>query len=160
MTLSRTKRIIFILIGIVLLGVLLYVGYRALQPTAPAPGEDGQTIIGGSLPSPAVPQAPAGSNTEGIAPLPDLPSIAEERLVRLTDFPVVSPVLNKDETRVLFYKKSGGDLFASDFTGKKQEKQTNLTIIGLIEATWQRGGGRAVVRYTDEIGRASCRERV
>ncbi len=149
MTQSSTKRIILILLGIIALGVLLYLAYRALRPSAPGPDEGGQTIIGGSLPSPAVPQAPLGSDAGGVAPLPDLPSIAEERLVRLTDFPVVSPVLNKDETRVLFYKKSGGDLFASDFTGKKQEKQTNLTVIGLMEAIWQRGGGRAVVRYTD-----------
>ncbi|OHA07529.1 MAG: hypothetical protein A3B34_01085 [Candidatus Sungbacteria bacterium RIFCSPLOWO2_01_FULL_54_21] len=149
MTPSRTKRTIFILLGIVALGVLLYLAYRALQPTTPASDEGGRTIVGGSLPSPAIPQTPAGSDTEGATPLPDLPSIAEDRLVRLTDYPVVSPVLNKDETRVLFYKKSGGDLFASDFTGKIQEKQTNLTIIGLIEAIWQRGGSRGMVRYTD-----------
>ena len=139
----------FIILGIAALGVLLYVAYRALQPSAPAPDDGGQTIVGGSLPSPAIPQAPAGGGSDGTTPLPDLPSIAEERLVRLTDFPVISPALNKDDTRVLFYKKSGGDLFSTDFTGKTQEKQTNLTIIGLIEAIWQRGAGRGVVRYAD-----------
>lgn len=149
MTLSRTKRVIWILLGIILLGVLGYVAYRRLLPTPAATEESGQVITGRPLPSPATPQTLEPGGSAGPAPLPDLPSISEERLVRLTDFPVVAPALNKDETRVLFYKKSGGDLFASDFSGKKLEKQSNLTIIGLIEAVWQKGGGRAVVRYTD-----------
>lgn len=148
MTPSQIRRIILILLGIVVLGVLGFLGYRALRTTPAAPQDETQTITGRSLPSPAIPQVPPGG-AEGAIPLPDLPSIAEERLVRLTDFPVVSPALNKDETRVLFYKKSGGDLFASDFTGKNQTKQTNLTVIGLMEAIWQRDGGRAVVRYAD-----------
>lgn len=149
MSLSRTKRIIWILLGIVVLGALGYVAYRLMLPTSAVPEEEEQVITGRPLPSPAAPQTPPDGGGEGAIPLPDLPSIAEERLVRLTDFPVVSPALNRDETRVLFYKKSGGDLFASDFTGKKLEKQTNLTVIGLIEAIWQRGGARAVVRYAD-----------
>lgn len=149
MALSRTKRIIWIILGIAVLGVLGYAGYRLLLPTPATPGEEGQTITGRPLVSPAIPRTPESGGGIGTIPLPDLPSIADERLVRLTDFPVVSPALNKDETRVFFYKKSGGDLFASDFAGKKLEKQTNLTIIGLMEAIWQRGGGRAVVRYAD-----------
>lgn len=149
MTLAHTKRVIWILLGIIMLGVLGFFAYRALRPVPAVPTEEAQTITGGSLPSPAVPQRPTGGDEKGVLLLPDLPSIAEERLVRLTDFPVVSPALNRDETRVLFYKKSGGDLFTTDFSGKKLEKQSNLTVIGLIEAVWQKGGGRAVVRYED-----------
>lgn len=149
MSLSRTKRVIWIFLGIIALGVLAYLAYLLILPTPATPDEERQTITGRPLVSPAIPQTSGPDGRTGTIPLPDLPSIAEERLVRLTDFPVVSPSLNKDETRVLFYKKSGGDLFASDFAGKIQEKQTNLTIIGLMEAIWQRGGGRAVVRYAD-----------
>lgn len=149
MSLSRAKRIVWILLGIVVLGVLGYAAYRALRPVPAVPEDEGQTITGRPLASPAIPQAPDQAGSAGTLPLPDLPSITEQRLVRLTDFPVVSPALNRDETRVLFYKKSGGDLLASDFTGQEQAQQTNLTVIGLIEAVWQRGGGRAVVRYAD-----------
>lgn len=146
---SRTKRIVWTILGIVVLGVLGYTVYRLLLPAPVRPGDEGQTVSGGSLPSPALPQPTPGAGTPETLPLPDLPSISEDRLTRLTDFPVVSPSLTKDESGVLFYKKSGGDLWKSDFTGKKQEKQTNLTIVGLIEATWQAGGGRGVVQYTD-----------
>lgn len=149
MSLSLTKRTIWTILGIAVLGVLGYIAYRRLLPTPVAPEEEGSRVITGrTLPSPAIPQTLPESGT-GAIPLPDLASIAEERLVRLTDFPVVSPTLNRDETRVLFYKKSGGDLFASDFSGKKLEKQSNLTVIGLIEAVWRKHGDRAVVRYTD-----------
>lgn len=149
MNLPRTKRFVVLFLGVLAMGVFGYALYRWLIPAGMVPLESGQTISGGSLPSPALPQPTPGAGVPETFPLPDLPSIAEERLVRLTDFPVASPALTKDETGVLFYKKSGGDLWRSDFTGKKQEKQTNLTIIGLIEALWQAGSDRGVVRYAD-----------
>jgi hypothetical protein len=145
---NRTKRIIYIILGIAVLGAIGFFLYRLLvspaaEPPADLPRISGRTIGGAPV---ALPPEERPAETP---PLPELPSIAEERLVRLTDFPVVSPTLNKDQTRVLYYKKDGGDLYSSDFSGKTQEKISNLTIIGLLEAIWNPTGERAAVRYLD-----------
>jgi len=146
---NRRKRIIYIILGIVVLGVIGFWLYRLFAPAVPS--AEPQAPVGISGRSVAVP--PTGITEEarpsGIPPLPDLPSIAEQKLIRLTDFAVISPSLNKTEDKVLFYKKDGGDLLASDFRGAQQEKLSNLTIVGLMEAVWSTGRDRAAVFYLD-----------
>lgn len=145
--LSRTKRIVYVVVGFLVLGIVGYWLYSLFAAPEERPPEESQRVTGRTLG--LAPEAPSGEQPAETPPLPELSSIAEEKLIRLTDFAVISPTLNKDESRVLYYKKDGGDLYSSDFTGKTQEKISNLTIIGLIEAVWNRTGERAAVRYLD-----------
>lgn len=146
---SRTKLIAYVIIALLALGVIAFFLYRlfASPPTGlpqELPGITGRTI-GGAPGGIATDEQPGG----GTPPLPDLPSIAEQKLVRLTDFTVVSPSLNKTEDKILFYKKDGGDLLSSDFQGKQPEKLSNLTIVGLMEAIWAPTRDRAAIFYLD-----------
>ena len=93
--LSQRKWIAYAALGLLALGVFVYILYSFLVlPAAPPPQElpgiTGRPIAG------APPGMPGGEQPPGIPPLPDLPSIAEQKLVRLTDFAVISPSLNKE----------------------------------------------------------------
>lgn len=145
---SRAKRIVYIILGLLALGLIAYLLYSLFAAPGETPPQELPRISGRTIGG-APEAAPAGEQPARTPPLPDIPSIAEERLVRLADFPVISPALNKDQSRVLYYKKDGGDLYSSDFSGKTREKISNLTIIGLLEAIWNPIAERAAVRYLD-----------
>lgn len=74
---------------------------------------------------------------------------AKPVLVQLTDFPVIGPSLNKEETKILFYKKDGGDLMSSALDAPVHEQIANLTVIGLVDAFWSPKRDRAALFYAD-----------
>ncbi len=150
MDLASRKRIIYILILLIILGSAGFLIYRYLLPAAVTrPRAPGEPVTGrvplrpGVLPTPAPPGIPPPFAT------PPAEALKEARLVRLTDFAIISPSLNKKEDAILFYKKDGGDLYSSDFDGRSLEKISNLTIIGLFDALWSPERDRAVPRYLD-----------
>jgi len=113
----------------------------------------------------ASPQAPVSGGVGGfplaletptqplVTPLP-LPTagleqqIQEQILIPLTDFPVIGAVINKNSDKALFYKKDGGAMFNADFAGT-QQKVSNITVVGLIDALWSPARDRAGVFYLD-----------
>lgn len=149
MDLNRTKRIIYLIVGVLVLGLLGFLIYSFYSPaeTPKTPRTEG---ISGRLGTGGLSGAGEG---ETLAETGDITTAIvgrpEETLVRLADFPVISPALNSAEDRVIYYKKDGGDLFSSDFGGEKREKISNLTILGLTEAVWSKREDRAAVFYLD-----------
>ena len=150
-SLNQKKRIIYLsLAGIVLLIGAYFVWrlfIRSSTPTQPT----GQPPINGSVPG--FPQGGGGATTPNgtgtsTPPITTLPPEAQ-KLLQLTDYAIIGPSLNKDETRVLFYKKDGGGLYAIDFDAKATDKISPVTIIGLLEATWSRNRDRSTVEYLD-----------
>lgn len=155
MNLSRTKLIIGIAVLALILGTAgLYWYWRPSAPESAVPA--GQVGVSGRT-------APFSGSSRGIGkvlpqdigsatsapvsfPVADNPA---QILTRITDFPVVSPSLDKEGKRVVFYKKNGGDLLSADFDGGRMEKLSNLTIVGLLGATWSPARDRAAVRYRD-----------
>ncbi len=150
-TLNQKKRIVYIAIALAILGALGYLAYRFLIPiliVRPAP--QGQQPVSGGVPGfPTAPGAEPGPGAGEPTALPGAAPGTEQRLVKLTDFPVVSPGLNKNQDKILYYQKEGGDLFQQNFDGAEQEKITNLTVVGLIEALWSPAGDRSAVFYLD-----------
>lgn len=149
--LTTIKRIIYISAGVIILGLLIYVFYPRTKPPAPTTetktgkyvgklGNGGQINGEGGV-SPD--RENSGQTLTG----------SEEKLVKITDFAVVSPSLNKKEDQILFYKKDGGDLISYDIAGKKQEKISNITILGLSEVYWSPTRDRAAVFYLDQENR-------
>lgn len=141
-----TKQLIYIISGIILLGILGYFLYSSIKtPQKKQPEETGVTGRFPGAAPPSLKKEALGQPSEK-----EITGTPEERLIRLTDFPVVSAALNKDESKILFYKKDGGDLFSSDFSGKTQNKISNLTIVGMTEATWSSTRDRAAIFYLDQ----------
>ncbi|MBI3442569.1 MAG: PD40 domain-containing protein [Candidatus Sungbacteria bacterium] len=150
--LDRKKSVIYVSLGGVSLLIGAYVVWRMFigggTPAAPT----GQLPITGSVPGfpqdqTPTPPAPgsAGTSTPPIATLPP----EAQKLLRLTDYSVIGPSLNKDETRALFYKKEGGGLYAVDFDAKNTEKLSPITVVGLLDAIWAPAGDRSAVQYLD-----------
>lgn len=132
--LKNKKILILCLIVLIGLGVAIYFYVRKPAPTPVSPP---------TLEFPGAGIQPEIKTEKEIIGL-------EEKLFQITDFPVVSPSLNKEENKILFYKRDGGDLYSSDFNGQNQEKVSNLTIIGLFEAIWSPSRDRAAVFYLDQ----------
>ena len=148
--LTTQKRIIYIFLGLVLLGVLGFFLYKRFL-TAPEPTTTPLTTTTGCrISPPATPTDIKKSPIEILKPGEEIEVEAEQKLIRITDFPVVSPTLNKEGNKLLFYKKDGGGLFMSGFNGRDQEKISNLTILGMIEAKWSPAKDRAAVFYLDQ----------
>ena len=146
MDLNRTKRIIYISIGVVVLGTVVFLSVRYFLSQETRTQEEEQRITGrapGLQPSGKVEELKEEPRELEIAGRP------EQKLVRLIDFPAIGPSLNKEQNKILFYKKDGGGLYRSDLGGGNQEKISNLTIVGMVEAIWNSGGERVAVFYLD-----------
>lgn len=149
MDLTRTKRITYLSLVVIVLGIIGFLAFRYLFPAAEETTRPEEQRITGRVPVTGTPGETAGEElkeTEG----PEIGGTPETLLVALADFPVVSLALNPAGDKILFYKKDGGGLFASDFAGKNQEKISNLTVIGLVQALWAKNGDRAAVFYLDK----------
>ena len=150
---DRTRRNIFLIIIIIIILLLGYAFYRLLlsQPTSLIPGASPQAPVSGSvglqgyaLETPEVPNVtPLPSPLAGLQD-----KIKEQTLLALTDFSAVSPIINKNQDKVLLYKKDGGNIYAVDFAAN-QQKISNITIVGLTEANWSPLKDRAAVFYID-----------
>lgn len=146
--LTTQKRIIYIVLGIIVLGLLGFFLYRFFAPPRELPPAPQAGVTGRVQPT-----SPIGAEEkrpEELRPGETIEVGPEQKLIKLTDFSVISPSLNKNEDKILFYKKDGGDLFSSDFKGAKLEKISNLTILGLTEAIWSPARDRAAVFYLDQ----------
>lgn len=148
MNLSKKQKLIIIgLLGLIIASVLVYIFYSRQSAVSPTKKKERPSVI--VKPLLLAPEAPKISD-EGKETLPEIPEeILAERLVQLTDFPAVAPAINNDGKEVRYYKKDGGDLYASDFSGKKQEKISSITIIGLSEAVWSPTKDRSAIFYLD-----------
>ena len=150
MELNRTKQILYGIIALIILGALGFGAYWYLSSSINAPAKsdkaDGTGVV------PGLPDTDGGETREepptGETPPPEMPP-QEQALAQLTNFSVVGPSLNTAEDRILFYKKEGGDLMSADFNGQKQEKISNITILGILDALWNSSRNRAVVQYID-----------
>lgn len=150
----QTRRTIIITVAVILVLLLGYAFYRLLASRTQGliPRASPQPPVGGLVPPPPIKiQTPDGKE---VTPLPSPTAgietqIKEQVLMALTDFPVISPVINKNQDRVLLYKKDGGSVYNIDFAGN-QEKISNITIIGLTDALWSPNRDRASVFYLDQ----------
>lgn len=150
--LNQKKRIIYFSLAAVILIAIGYLIWRTFIRSSEPAQPTRQPPITGSVPG-----FPPGAT--GTSPVPStgtttpqvvtLPSEAR-KLLRLTDYPIVGPSFNPDGTRILFYKKEGGGLYAVDFDGKSADKLAPITIVGLLDAAWSSSGDRSVVSYLDQ----------
>ncbi|TSC69348.1 MAG: hypothetical protein G01um101466_72 [Parcubacteria group bacterium Gr01-1014_66] len=149
------RRIIIFAVGI-LLGILLIFGVRFFLRKNTSQSTTPQNVIGRIFglppPTPAAPPPVSPPPSPPGTPPPGTPPVSPDAQVlrQLTTFPVVSPSLNPKEDKIMFYKKEGGELIASDFDGGTQERIADLTIVGMIDAVWGLGRDRAAVRYLDQ----------
>lgn len=155
MNTSSTKKIVFAAIGAIALVLIGYYLYRIWGPQSgvrpPTSDTTGSGSIGGL-------RSPLPGTTANLSPTPssdisqDAGTKEEIKVTRLTDFPVIAPVLNKKEDKIVFYQKNGGNLFESDFTGASLQKLSNFTIVGLFDALWSPSRDRSILFYLPDVG--------
>lgn len=146
--LTTQKRVIYIFLGVAALGILGFLLYRFLSPQTTKPPIPEKPTTGRIQSAP--PTITEEKRPEELGPGEIIEISPEQKLTKLTDFSVVSPSLNKTGDKILFYKKGGGGLFSSSFDGREQQKISNLTILGMVEAFWPLTKDRAAVFYLDQ----------
>ncbi len=152
---KHKKYIVFVIILLAIaFGVWFFLNSNQANKVTPSGGGIISRITSffkGNPVSTTTPSTPPPSSEPPSASPPPTSQIPEEqKLVQLTDFPVISVSLNAKGDKVLFYKKDGGDLFSSDFRGKEKTEVSNITIIGLVNALWSNLRDRAAVFYLDD----------
>lgn len=151
-SLIKTKRIIYIVAGVLILGGLAYYFFSGSTPTSTTPAGNGGTNTAVSRVTGTATSNNAPSNSSSATITPAETQALQGKLFQITSFPVISVSLNKEENKILYYKKDGGDLLASDFDGKNQEKISHVTIVGVFKALWSPLRDRAAVFYMDQSG--------
>lgn len=150
--LQRKKLFIYGAVAVLVLAAIGFIAYQFFVSGARR-ATDKQEAVTGRLPTaPGAAEFPGASAEDRFTTSKigeEISITPEQKLYRITDFPVVSPTINAGEDKILFYKKDGGDLLSSDFTGQNQEKISNITILGMTEAIWSPKKDRAAVFYLD-----------
>jgi len=152
-SLDQKKRIIYFSAIVIILIAGVYLAWRLFISGGAPAQPTGQPPITGSVPGFPTPGAPTtpvpgviGTSTTPIATLPP----EAQKLLQLTDYPVIGPSLNNDETKIFFYRKEGGGLYTVDFDAKNTEKLAPITVVGLLDATWSPAKDRSAVQYLDQ----------
>ncbi len=150
--LDQKKLIIYGAVALIVIGVGAYLWYRTLGAPSAEPEEPATGVTGGvsGLPIPeAARTVPTGAEEAVAAESQQNLGLGERTLLQLTDYPVIAPMLSSAENKILFYKKDGGDLIALDLNGENEEKLSNITVVGVVEALWSGARDRAAVFYVD-----------
>lgn len=147
---GRTKKIIYAALGFCVLLLAAFLAFRYFSSPPGTPVAPPKTVSGrlpgfsgeeqGSVSSETSPAGSATGNTGSPA----------EKLLQVTDFPVIGPTFSKEGDKILYYKKDGGDLFSSPLAGGDREKISNFTVVGLIQALWSATKDRAALFYLDQ----------
>ena len=146
--LTTQKRIIYIILGVAIFGLLGFFLYSFFSPPIEKSSISQKPTTGRIQP---VPLTTTGEKPpKELKPSETIETKAGQKLIKITDFSVVSPTINKEGTKLLFYKKDGGGLFSSSFDGTDQQKISNLTILGMTEALWSPTKDRAAIFYLDQ----------
>ena len=89
--------------------------------------------------------SPAAENNDGSSAV-----LAEAGLLQIVKEPVIGPALAKDESKILFYKRAGGNLFRAGLDGQGEENVSNLTVVGITDVEWSRDRERTIVSYIED----------
>lgn len=147
--LKDKKIIIYFIAGVIALGAAWFIFDKIFLTDGERAGQTPPESTSGRLPAPPPSTiAPGGEQTSPSGQTTARPR--EPELLRLTDFSVVSPSLDKTEKKILFYKKDGGGMFSSNFNGGDLEKLSNITLVGIMEAVWSPNRDRSAVFYLDK----------
>lgn len=140
----------YIIIGVLALlivgGVIWYFSGQTLQITK----KTGISTSGTETGFPNGATTRTGQNGKETEASGGLTGAPEPKLMQITDFAVVSPTLNKNGDKILFYAKTGGDIYESDFLGKEKKKISNITVLGILTAQWSPQKDKAIVWYLDK----------
>lgn len=144
---TRTTKIV---LAILILGVLALLGWGAYSWFFAARGGTGTQPGQRSFlffPSGDTPPATNNQNNNGEPTSPEPAQNGD--LVKIVSDPVIGATLTKDETKLLYYKRAGGNLFRSDPDGKNEEAVLNLTVIGLTDVNWSADRASAILSFIE-----------
>lgn len=133
--------LILLLLAIAATGIFFYLTRPSDEPAASTSDSKFQFFPGGG-------SAGGGAVTAG-APGGEA-AVLSPRLLQIVKSPVIGAALAENEEKLLYYERSGGNLWRTDPEGGSAERLSNLTIVGLIRALWNANGISAAVSYLDQ----------
>lgn len=134
---TKLKKILIILIVIliiVLAGLLIY-NFLIKKPAQP--GE------GGNLPG-------AGEQGPGEQPPIDQPQ-PEAKIKAISQEPVFSPTITSDKNQVIYYSRSNGNVWKSDFDGNNLSQVSDANLDNLIKVVWSPDKNNVITVFQDNL---------
>lgn len=141
---TRTTKIVLaaIILGILILVIFAVINYSA-EDSNPE-NRPGASIL---FPSGADNAGSGNGTVPAIAGDPKLIEAAEVKLKQITKEAVAGAAFSKSGDKLLYYKRSGGNLFQLDTEGKVEERLGQMTILGLIEVRWSPAREASLLAY-------------
>jgi len=135
---TKLKKILIILIIIliiVLAGLLIY-NFLIKKPAQPGGG--------GNLPGAGEEQGP------GEQP-PIIQPEAEAKIKAISQEPVFSPTITSDKNQVIYYLRSNGNVWKSDFDGNNLSRVSSANLDNLIKVVWSPDKNNVITIFQDNL---------
>ncbi len=134
--------IIVVILVLVLVGLLIY-KFIIKKPTQPQEGLPGQ------FPPGQEGQIPPGQQPGEIAPRP------EQKIKAISREAVYSPTINADKNQVIYYLRSNGNIWQSNFDGSNLSQVSSNTLEDLIKVLWSPNKDKEITIFEDGLGNVS-----
>lgn len=141
---TRTTKLV---LAVIILGILVLVIFAISNYSAEDPDPENRPGASFLFPSGA---DDVGSGNGAIPPIagdPKLIAAAEAKLKQMTREAVAGAAFSKSGDKLLYYKRSGGNLFQIDTEGKAEERLGQMTILGLTEVRWSPTRENSLLAY-------------
>ncbi len=149
---TRFKKILIIIVVIlvlVLAGLLVY--KFLIKKGIIGPGQEGKFPEGGQLPSGQEGQPGGGTGGEGagggeITPQPEI------RIKAISSEAVYAPTITADKSQVIYYVRSNGNIWQSNFDGSNLIQVSSNALENLINALWSPNKDKTITIFQDGLG--------
>ena len=71
----------------------------------------------------------------------------EEKLIQLSDKPVISAAFSSSTNKVRYLEKINGHLYEIESNGKNKNRISNVTILNIFEVRWSKEADKTVLRF-------------
>jgi len=139
---TKAKKILIIIVialVVILAGLLIYYFFFR-KPASPAPGTEQ-----GNLPQ----------NEEEIAKkkLEDAKKMRPALKIKaISNEPVLAPTISSDKNQVIYYVRSDGTIWQSDFDGAKINKISTTKLENLVKVFWSPNKDMSITVFEDTLG--------
>jgi len=137
---TKTKKIlivVIILLVVILAGLLIYYFFFR-KPITPAPGPEG------NLPQTEEELAKKLEEARKMRPALKIKAISNE--------PVLVPTISSDKNQVIYYARSNGNIWQSDFDGTNINRFSDAKLENLIKVFWSPNKDMSITVFEDNLG--------
>ena len=138
---TKLKKILIILIILLIIALIGFLVYKFLIKK---PAEE---YVPGKF--------PPGKEGEFVPPEEEFIPEAELKIKAISKEAVMSPTLTADKNQVIYYLRSNGNIWQSDFDGTNLTQFSNVVLDNLVDVFWSPDKAKSISVFQDKTGSIS-----